>query len=38
MVKPSIAITALLLSLTPLAYGATMKTPDIKLNPNPRMR
>lgn len=38
MVKPLHAITALLLSLTPLAYGATMKNPDIKLNPNPRMR
>jgi len=38
MVKPLRAITALLLSLTSLAYGATMKNPDIKLNPNPRMR
>ena len=38
MVKPLHAITALLLSLTPLAYGATMTNPDIKLNPNPRVR
>jgi len=38
MVKPLRAITALLLSLTSLAYGATMNNPDIKLNPNPRMR
>jgi hypothetical protein len=38
MRSPSIRLTALLLLLTPIAYGATMKTPDIKLNPNPRMR
>ena len=38
MVKTSLTIAALLLSLTSLAYGATMKNPDIKLNPNPRMR
>lgn len=38
MVKPSLTIAALLFSLTSLAYGATMKKPDIKLNPNPRMR
>lgn len=38
MVKPLLAITALLSSLTPIAYGATMTNPDIKLNPNPRMR
>lgn len=36
--KPSAAIAALLLFLTPIAYGATMKKPDIKLNPNPRVR
>jgi hypothetical protein len=29
---------AALLSLTSSAYGASMKKPDIKLNPNPRMR
>lgn len=38
MAKPMIRLTALLLCLSPLAYGATMKNPDIKLNPNPRMR
>ena len=38
MPKPSSRISALFLFLTPIAYGATMKTPDIKLNPNPRMR
>jgi hypothetical protein len=38
MIKPMIRLTALLFCLSPLAYGATMKNPDIKLNPNPRMR
>lgn len=32
------ASSALLLLLSTHAYGATMKQPDIKLNPNPRMR
>ncbi len=32
-----LALTSLL-SLTFSAYGASMKNPDIKLNPNPRMR
>ncbi|WP_413623782.1 hypothetical protein [Luteibacter sp. Lutesp34] len=31
-------LTALLLLLSTHAYGASMKQPDIKLNPNPRMR
>ncbi|SFW62844.1 hypothetical protein SAMN02800691_2677 [Luteibacter sp. UNCMF366Tsu5.1] len=30
--------TALLLLLSTHAYGASMKQPDVKLNPNPRMR
>lgn len=32
------ALTALLLLLSTHAYGASMKQPDVKLNPNPRMR
>lgn len=35
---PRLACLAALLSLTFSAYGASMKKPDIKLNPNPRMR
>lgn len=33
-----LAFVASLISLTTLAYGATMKNADIKFNPNPRMR
>lgn len=35
---PRLACLAALLSLTFSAYGASMKKPDIKLNPHPRMR
>lgn len=35
---PRLACLAALLSLTFSTYGASMKKPDIKLNPNPRMR
>lgn len=36
--KPRLGIAALPLALAPIAYGATMKNPDIELNPNPRQR